>query len=164
MNRKWEKISENTYQFTLDHDNIGEMEIQINSIDTKATCHMNDTKFTIRRTGFWKNSIEISDNKDQIIAKAYSEKWYAHYLVLEFGDQKFKLILHNNPMAEYSILDERKNILAYGLAVEDGSVHIRVTCEEIRDYLFDYLLWYLFVPIASENMGSDFRFKMQHAA
>lgn len=163
MTRKWDKLGESKYSFSVDNNKIGEMEIILNSIDSKATCQIRNEKFIIKRTGFWKSSIEIMNSNEETVAKTYFEKWYANSSVLEYGDKKYKLIVHNNPLAEYSIIDGNKNLIAYGLNTDtdNGKVNVKITSESISaDFLFDFLLWYLFVPIATENMGDSFTFQM----
>ncbi|MEJ7827967.1 MAG: hypothetical protein WKF91_07225 [Segetibacter sp.] len=161
MTRKWDKIGESKYSFSVDNNIVGEMEIMINSIDSKATFQIKDEKFIIKRAGFWKSSIEIINSKQETVAKTYFEKWYANSSVLEYGDKKYKLIVHNNPLAEYSIINGNKNLLAYGLNTDNGKVNVKITSENSStDFLLDFLLWYLFIPIASENMGDNFTFLM----
>lgn len=160
MKKEWSIVGEGKYLFCVNNIQLGEMEITLNSIDSIATCQIEDKEFTIRRKGFWKSSIDIVDNGGKIIAKTYIEKWYANSSVLEFDDKKYKLILHNNPLAEYSIIDDGKNLVSYGLAADNGKVNTRITGEDNHsNYLFDFLLWYLFVPIATENMGDNFTFQ-----
>ncbi len=137
------------------------MEINNSSPERKAICDIDNNIFVIKRTGFWKNSIEIVNQAGDTIARVYPEKWYANSWTLELHEKMYKLIVRNNPLAEYVIFDNTVEIAAYGLATEDGNVIVRITTkEESSDFLFDYLLWYLFVPIATENMGDSFTFMM----
>ena len=161
MTREWSKLGESKYYFSVDNNKIGEMEITLNSFDSKATCQIGDEKFIIRRTGFWKNSIEIVNSKEEVVVKTYFEKWYANSSVLEYGGKKYKLIIHNNPLAEYSITDGGNNMIAYGLHTGNKKIGVKITCDNNnKDFLLDFLLWYLFVPIATENIGSSFTFIM----
>jgi hypothetical protein len=161
MTRKWDKLEERRYSFSVDNKNVGEMEITLNSNDSKANCRIGNEEFIIKRTGFWKSSIEIMNMKEETVAKTYFEKWYANSSVLEYGDKKYKLIVHNNPLAEYSIIEGNKNLIAYGLSTDNGKVNVKITMENsTTDFLLDFLLWYLFVPIATENMGDSFTFQL----
>jgi len=79
---------------------------------------------------------------------------------LEYKGQKFRLKIRNNPLAEYVIFDENQNeLLAYGLKTENHQCKVGIHSSGDTDYLFDFLLWYSFLPIAQENMGDSFLFQ-----
>jgi hypothetical protein len=161
MGKIWSKIRETKYTFFIENKEIGTLEFIPNSSDIKAIAKIGDNEFTINRTGFWKNTIEITEQTKGIVAKAYAEKWYANSMALEFKNKKYKLLIRNNPLAEWAIIDGNNDLLAYGLNTrdEDKTVSIKIAGSEInQDYLLDFLLWYLFVPIATENMGDNLTF------
>ncbi len=136
------------------------MEIESNSLEGRAVFQMGSDSITIKRTGFWKNSIEI-ENQNQIIAKVYSEKWYANTSILEYKNKKYKLILRNNPLAEYVILENSQELLSYRLYVERDKICVNIAASNTNNhYLLDFLLWYLFVPIVAETMGDNFTFSL----
>jgi hypothetical protein len=114
-------------------------------------------RFTLKYNGFWKSNFEIKDENDVVILKSYTEKWFAHSTILEYKDKKLKLQIRNNPLAEYVIFDDDKELLAYGLYIDNGKASVKIATNS-NDYLLDYLLWYLFVPIAQENIGEHFVF------
>jgi hypothetical protein len=158
MTKNWKKIGTSTYTFSINDKEVGVLEIILNSIDSRAIAKTEKGEFTVRRTGFWKTKIEILDKEKKIIANAYAEKWYANSLILEFKSKKYKLQNRNNPLSEWAITDGDKTILAYGLNTcnINGLVNMKITgSENNEEELFDYFLWYLFAPIASENMGDD---------
>lgn len=165
MERKWTKLDENKFSLTVDEKKVGEMHISTGSTSMQATCKIGNEDFTIQRTGFWKSTVEILDDKGKLVAKTYNEKWYANSSILEFGNKKYKLILHNNPMAEYAIMDEGKTMLSYGLNAESGKITVKINVAQVdSNLLFDFLLWYLFVPIVSENTGDNFLFQLMLTA
>ncbi len=161
MTKSWKKAGEGIYSFSVDSKEIGKMVIYYDSLDRKAKCHIENNDFVIKRTGFWKSTIEISNETGQTIAKIYPEKWYASSWTFDYNDKKYKLTVRNNPLAEYAIFDNSNEIAAYGLITENGLVNVRITTlNQSSDFVFDFLLWYLFVPIVTENMGDDFTFQM----
>lgn len=159
MTKNWIKVREGSYSFWVDNIQRATLEIRFASMDSKAILKIEENEFTIRRVGFWKTAIEITDGKGGIVAKVYAEKWYANSFVLEYNETKYKLVVRNNPLSEWAITDESKDVLAYGLntSSEGGKVNVRITGNN-HDYILDALLWYLFVPIATENMGDDLTF------
>lgn len=161
MTKQWTNAGEGKYVFTLDGNQIGQMQIEPASADSRASCQIGDDHFTIKRTGFWKSTVEVLKNDGNLVAKTYHEKWYANSSVLEYENQKYNLTLHNNPLAEWAIVDEGKTLLAYGLNAANGKTSVRISGEADQSHLLlDFLLWYLFVPIASENMGDNFVFHL----
>jgi len=159
--RKWTKISEGLYLFTLGDVEIGELKINHNSLDTKAECNIRNEIYTIKRTGFWKNNIEVLDKNGFQFAKTYNEKWYASSSLLEFNNKKYNLKLHNNPLAELCVLEKEKIILAYGLNTDKQKIGIKITSSIGEgEIILDFILWYLFVPIATENSGDNFIFSL----
>ena len=161
MTKNWKKTKAGVYSFTIDNNEIGTMEISYESLEREAICRFEGNEFVFKRTGFWKSTIEISNQAGQTIAKIYPEKWYASSWTFDYYEKKYKVIVRNNPLAEYAILDNSAELAAYGLITNNGSVNIRITSSaKSSDLLFDFLLWYLFVPIATENMGDSFTFLM----
>lgn len=159
--KTWKKVGESTYAFYKHDEKIGEMAIQMPSFERNATLRIEGTSYVLNHTGFWKNNIEIQDDAGNIVLKTYTEKWYANASVIEFDNKKLKLIVGNNPFAEYAVIDGDKEILAYGLYTDQGWVTARIqTSIHNKSYLLDFLLWYLFVPIAQENMGDSITFTM----
>lgn len=159
MERKWIKLDENKFSLVAGNKTLGEMQISTKTTALTATCKIGEEDFTIKRTGFWKSAVEMLDSKGGLVAKTHNEKWYANSLILEYGNKKYKIILHNNPLAEYAIIDEGQTLLSYGLHSDSGKIGIKITVNKDHSHLlFDLLLWYLFVPIVIENTGDDFGF------
>lgn len=159
--KHWKKSGESTYTFAIQEEKIGEMTIQMNVFERKAMLEIGDEKYVLRHTGFWKNNIEIEDLEGNSILKTYSEKWYVNTSVIEFQGKKMQFNIRNNPLAEYVILENEQEILAYGLGLKDGVLTARIqTSIHNKAYLLDFFLWYLFVPIAQENMGDAIVFNM----
>lgn len=94
----------------------------------------------------------------------YPEKWYAHSSVIDLGDKKYKLVIRNNPLAEYAITENDKDILAYGLDTQNRELNVRISSPGNPDFLFDFILWYLFLPVADENFGDDYSFLLLTAS
>lgn len=160
MERKWTKLGENTFSLIVGGIKAGEMKISLSSTALQATCKIGTENYTIQRIGFWNNTVEVRDDKGTVIAKIYNEKWYANSYQLEYENKKYKLVLHNNPLAEYAIMDGKKALLSYGLHTDNAKIAIRITVDKYEtNLLFDFLLWYLFVPIAIENIGDDLLFE-----
>lgn len=161
MTKNWNKLEENRYAFIVDNKKVGEMSLEPKSLQSAAICRIGGDNFTIKRTGFWKSRVEISDKDGMVVAKTYSEKWLANSSILEYDGKKYKLLLRNNPLAEYAIMDGEQTVLAYGLQHDKETVSVRIAGDLANsDVLFDFLLWYLFVPIVVENSGDDFVFQL----
>lgn len=156
--RKWIKTNELSYAFEVDGKSIGALQISYTNFDRKAHFFIQNQKFTLKYNGFWKSNFEIKDENEVVILKSFTVKWYANSTVLEYKGKQYKLKIRNNPLAEYVIFENNKEILAYGLTTNSGKAIVRIN-SKTSDFLLDYLLWYFFVPIAQENMGDNFVFQ-----
>ena len=157
--KKWVKGGDSVFTLWDNKQQIGTMEIARGTSDRKANALIQDKEFQIKKTGFWKSHLEIVGKNGQIIAKVYSEKWYANSYILEFEDKKYKLLVRNNPLAEWAIQENGNDILSYGLTTDKGKPSIKISSKaSVPKYLFDFILWYLFLPIATEQGADDATF------
>ena len=161
MLKNWQKIDNNSYDLIIDGIEVGQLKLNRSSNQSLAEIILLGKTLKIYRTGFWKSNIEISDNEDKVISKIYGEKWYGTSYIVEFYDRTLRLIVRNNPLAEWAIFEGEELILAYGLDTTNGKVGLKVTqsennkINEENDYILDFLLWYLFIPIATENSSDN---------
>lgn len=159
--KQWKKQGESSYAFYKHDEKIGEMLIQTPIFDRKVIFQIEGKSYFLKHVGFWKSNIEITDESENVVLKTYNEKWYANASVIEFNNKKLQLVVRNNPLAEYAILENDSAILAYGLDTNEGKATVRIqTSIHNKSYLLDFLLWYLFAPIAQENIGDAFTFTM----
>jgi hypothetical protein len=155
--KKWIKKNDFNYTFEVDEKTIGTLEMVYTNFDRKAIFIIESQKFTLKYNGFWKSNFEIKDENETVILKSFTEKWYANSTVLDYEGNKLKLKIRNNPLAEYVIFDGEKEILAYALDTKLGKPSVRINSNS-SDYLLHFLLWYIFIPIAQENIGDDLLF------
>lgn len=163
--KNWKKSGEGNYTLYQDQNPIGDLSIQTNLFKRKAVLRINDQTYTLRQTGFWQNNIEIVDAQGQVVLKTRRQKWYSNTAAIEFEGRQLHLVIRNNPLVEFVILEHEREILSYGLAVKEGKVVTRIQAENHnRSYLLDFYLWYLFAPVAHENMGEDVTFLLLSTA
>lgn len=161
MQKKWIKIEQGHYQFNIDDSIVAEMKIDNKSLRVNCELIIGNELYSIKRTGFWKTGIEITNASNKIVMNVYNDKWYANSSILEYSDKKFTLKVRNNPLAEWVIIEDKKDLLAYGLSNENQKLGVKITGNtERNNFLFDCLLWYLFVPIAEENSSDNLMFLM----
>lgn len=159
MNKEWRKTSESSYSFFIDNMLAGTLSIDYNQFKKAATFKTGNNEFVINRAGFWGSGIEVIDANGKTILKMYGEKWYANSFIVEYMQIQYKLFIRNNPLAEWVIKENDADILSYGLYFENGKGAVRINSgRETSDYIFHFLLWYLFVPVASENLGGNLYF------
>ena len=158
MKKQWVKHADFNYSLWVQDKEIGRMDIHFNTVASEAICTIDGKILQIKRTGFWKSGLEIADSNNNIVLKAYPENWYANTSIIEVENKTYKLIIRNNPLAEFAITENGKNVIAYGLDIENGRVKLRITKSGNDIPIFDFLLWYLFLPIANENSGDSYSF------
>jgi hypothetical protein len=156
--KNWKKTEEAVFTLWDNHQEIGKMEIALASIERKAIANINNQIIKIKRTGFWKSNLEITGSNGELIAKTYPEKWYSSAYILEYGTKLYKLKVRNNPLAEWVIQENNEDLLCYGLITQDGKAGIKIAGSKNTPYLFDFILWYLFAQIATEQSGEDLTF------
>ncbi len=162
--RKWESTGEGKYAFFDNGKEIGSIEIARATSESTAQAKIGSREITLKKTGTWKNTIEITDKKDVVIAKAYPENWYANVWKLDYAGKTYTLKVRNNPMAEYVIVRGNEEIISYGLTTNKGKTGVKINSNQTEpDYIFDYLLWYLFAPVAFENTGNELMFILMMA-
>ena len=155
MQISWQKTDQSAYDLILDGVEVkGSLRIEAATLECRATFQLGPKAYTIRRTGFWPDKLEIADQAGAIILKVYPKNWYGNRSILEYDNKVYELFIHNNPLAEWVIADEDTLQLAYGLDAGTGKVGLKITApgeQMAQNWLLHALLWYLFVPIASEN-------------
>lgn len=162
--KNWQKVSENVYAFSENGAEIGTLE-RLYSGKVKAVFTIGSQKFTLEKTGFWGSTMNIVAENGQVVLTAYPPKWYANTWTLEFEGKQYALVVRNNPLAEWAIMEENATVLAYGVSTENGKAITKITAQDTNSSpLFDFLLWYLFSPIITENVGDNLLFLLMVAA
>lgn len=158
--KKWIKTGEGKYSFNIDGQLTGEMQFHYSS-GGDASISIGSSGYHIKRTGFWKNTMVVEDAMAQTLVKVYPEKWYSSAWVLEYGPVTYKLVVRNNPLAEWAIQQDGQDILAYGLDPAKQRIGIKISsAEPANDLLLDFILWFLFAPVAMENCGDEYMTSM----
>jgi hypothetical protein len=159
-NRNWEKITELKYLFWVGEKKIGELELRYSKWKRGAVFNIEDQIYTIEHFGLWKDKLQVSDYKGNVILKGYSEKWFSNQTTLDYQNTKLHLKIRNNPLAEFVITNEVSELLSYSLETNNGTILTKIiSLPENEDYLLDFLLWYLYQPIAQENAGDNLVFQ-----
>lgn len=157
-NKHWTKSGTSDFVFYVNNKPEAALKLTLNSSDGKALVNIGTEKYTLRKVGFWKNTLEISDENNKIIGKIYADKWFARNQIFQYNEIEYFIEVGNNPLSEVAIKHNGKLVLSYGLEPNESiKVRIRST-ENSQDYLMDVILWYMFFPIATENMGDTYVF------
>lgn len=159
-NRNWKKITEQKYLFWVGEKKIGELELRYPKWKSGAVFNIEGQIYTIEHFGLWKDKLQVSDYNGNVILKGYSEKWFSNQTTLDYQNTKLQLKIRNNPLAEFVIANEVSELLSYSLETNGGKIVTKIiSLPENEDYLLDFLLWYLYQPIAQENAGDNLVFQ-----
>lgn len=157
--KTWQKVSEKKYVFWVGEKKIGELELRHSNWKRSALFNIEGELFSLEQTGFWKNNWQVLDYKGNVILKAYNPKWFSSQTTLEYQNEKLQLIIRNNHLAEFAISKAGSDLLSYGLKTDNGKAVTQIsTAVDNKNYLFDFILWFLFSPIAHENSGDNLIF------
>ena len=158
--RNWQKGNEKKYIFSVGEKKIGELDLSYKRLKTTALLNFNRELFTIEQRGFWKNRLQILDAKGNSILTVTHQNWFSNATKMLYNNCEFELKIRNNPLVEIVLTQNQKEILSYGLKPNNGKITIAIQSnQEKENYLFDFLLWFLFRPIAQEQIGDDFTFQ-----
>ena len=67
--KKWTKTGNSSFTFWDNNQEIGTMEIALGSLKREATIKLEGRTIDIKKTGFWRNKLELTDQTGQIIAR-----------------------------------------------------------------------------------------------
>lgn len=156
---QWTKTPDATYLLSNQEELLGELRLQHYSNCSLAVGRVRGREIQIRRVGFWKSRVEITDSFGQVLLEMQPQKWHGDAYVVRARGQEYCLRLRNNPLAEYVIGQGEQELLTYGLTLENRLAGVRISHNP--DYsgepLFelDLLLWYLFLPMVEESFGQQ---------
>jgi len=159
-NRNWKKITEKKYLFLVGEKKIGELELGSSLRNRSAIINVEGQLYTLIHSGFWKRKLQILDYKGNVVLKAYPERWFSNDTTVTYQNANLHLKIRNNPLAEFVITNEISELLSYSLETNEGIVVTKIiSLPENENYLLDFLLWYLFRPVAEENSGDRLIFQ-----
>jgi hypothetical protein len=153
MKKEWKKVKQGAYSFYVNDIVKGSMNTKLNSLNNNSDTEIDGNIFKIKRTGFWKSTVEVTDHKGQKVAKMYNENWYSSNSILEYKNKKYKIIVKNRPLAHWILTENNTELLSYGLTINSSkkkTVSIS-THFDTNDYFFDFIMWYLFSAVAEED-------------
>jgi hypothetical protein len=148
--KNWIKISESAFQLLEDNRVLAVMHRR----NKGADCEIGASRLRIRPLGLLNTKIEISDAGGQVLCLLVPANWYGSRWNFRLYGRDYQLLVRNNPLAEYVIQENGRDVLAYGLKTNNGRV-ITVISDHRGESLpeLDLLLWYLFAPVAQSETG-----------
>lgn len=146
----WTKISESEFQLKQGEKLLATMKLK----GGKAECRVGERIFQIRRKGFWNNQLELLDASGQVLATLKPASWFGSRWVFRLYDQDYQLLVRNNPLVEYAVQQNGRDVVAYGLKTREGRAIAVISDNRERSLPeLDLLLWYLFSPVAQGETG-----------
>ena len=146
----WEKIAESEYVLRDGGRQLATMRTKGNA----AECRMGDRLLKIRTAGFWGNRMELTDASGQILAMLKPINWYGTGMQFRLDNRDYQLLVRNNPLAEYAVQQNGRDLVAYGLKSREGRTVAVISDHRSRALIeLDLLLWFLFAPVAQGETG-----------
>lgn len=165
MDIRWNKSEKGKYTFVVDGKEKGALKLHWKVSVQSAEGVFGAHAFTIRRTGFWKSRIEITDRHGIPVAKVQRTKGSGRGSTLSYHGTHYRLMLRNNPLAEYVIERDGREVLAYGLVAHKGKFALKITGQvDEKDYLLHGLLWFLIWPHVNKSTDEDLVFMLLSGA
>jgi hypothetical protein len=156
---KWELIAATKEHevYHLMNDNKKLLSLELNSFSQAARIHCEDEKrvFVIRKEGFLRNRTVIRNEYGVKIGELGQEN---KDRFISVDNEKFYYTYRNNPLAELMIKDhKRETIVTCALKTAEGKarMHMEDNKEEVANAaLLMAVCWYLFLPVAKENVAA----------
>lgn len=147
----WTKIAESEFQLKQNETLLATMKIR----GGKAECRIiGGRTFQIRTKGFWGNQIEFAEASGQILTIIRPASWFGSRWQFRLYGQDYQLLVRNNPLAEYAVQQNGRDVVAYGLKTKDNrTVSVISDYREKALFELDLLLWYLFFSVALGETG-----------
>ncbi len=146
----WTKISENHFHLSQRETVVASMTRQQDYFE----CRIGGRLRYLRRKGFWGNQLQLTDEQGQVLAWLKPASLTGASYRFRLCGREYRLVVRNNPLAEYVIREDGRDLVAYGLKTGNGRVAAVIT-DHRREKLYelDLLLWCLFHPVAQAETG-----------
>lgn len=156
MEKYWKKMDTGQYALWLNNREIATMHTQTSGFKRITTITANGHTYQLKPTGWWKSNTEVRDENGLLVAEIKPETWYGSSYLFNYNNNHYKLQVRNNPMSEWVLHENNQEVLAYGLKTKNGKACVGISGPGSNNSLLpEVLLWYLFQPIATENIGQD---------
>ncbi len=151
----WNSIAPNQYELKDGFQTLATMHLSTNG----AVCHTAQRTLRIRRQGFWKSTLEMTDSNGQFILRVEPVRWYGSQYRFVLNTIPYRLEIQNRPLAHFVITQDGKDVLSYGLKAKGARVvadiHATALLPEAFSLELHALSWFLFQPIAKGETGED---------
>lgn len=150
METIWEEKRKGTFDCYVD----GIHRVGISFKGNEAVITTADGSFVIRRKGFWRSRLVITDRdgRETVLVPIKFGRCDAR---LEWNGQTYEFRMRNNPLAEGSFWKEGKPILSYGLTTHNRKAAVRINRTQPVDPLLDGMLFYMMRAIFQEQGACD---------
>jgi hypothetical protein len=126
----------------------------------EANCLIDGKEYILKPGDFWNSHTLLTDKEGKEVATLTNEKDNNRKWVLNIGDKKFFIHYHTHPLFELVIYDDAYLFLLTCKVTThhhekqiDLAFHEAIEKLEEKDILAT-IGWYLFIPVAQENMLS----------
>lgn len=150
------------YVLVDDTREVAELTVDYRSAPLRAACAAPAGPFLIDREGAWKNRVIVRSPYGGRLAALQPERWYSHTWTIadDNGGGAVRMRWRNNPLAELAFFagdDSETPLLTYGLKATGHTPRVEIGQgaalhgHALREVLI-CLGWYLFLPVAQENV------------
>ena len=158
---RWETVSStsNNEVYHLYRDDKKILTIALNPFSNSARveCEKQKRVFLIRKEGFRRNKIVLRNEYGIKIGELGHEN---KDNFIDVNDERFYYTIHNNPMAELVLYKESIDypFVTCGLSTKEGNPSVNFTKDKklsdaTHPGLLMALCWYMFLPVAKENVA-----------
>lgn len=128
------------------------------SSSARVECDKEKRIFLIRKEGFLRNKTVLRSEYGFKIGELGTEN-KQHFITV--NDERIYYTIHNNPLAELVLYKESKDkpLVVCGLSTDNGNTGVYFSKDNTNNTiphpgLLMALCWYMFLPVAKENVPS----------
>lgn len=154
--KHWDIVSQKHHILSVDKKEV----ISLNFLDRKnMNISLLNDEFSIKRKRSQSYSMQIFDKDNSLIAQTFRKKWYSKNITFQYKTLECIVKTRNNPLFEIVLQDtEKQDILGYKIEVQQGKQIVKITeyQDSVSEYLFDIILWIIFISTPRADTLKEF--------
>lgn len=135
------------------------LELNLFSQTAKIECYSSRRIFKIDKEGFLRHKTILKNEYGVKIGELSLENWFSHEGIILLNTQRYKYTIRKNALAELIVYNESAQtpLISCGLQLNKGNASIDFkhhSNTEKQSIFLMALAWFLFLPIAKENIAT----------
>lgn len=160
MKRNWNITKNGKHVLSINNKVVGEIEHLVNTTSKRSKFRIEDNEYIIKKVGQYGDKMVLQDVKSNEILSISNDERQLKKWVLEYNNQTYEFRIIDGTLHEFAIVDKNDTLISYSFKelLDLSTVLVKVDAK-VENYFFDFVIWYLFYPLAYFHLGGDIDFK-----